>query len=137
MKRILSPSPLWLDAGLAFIRIVVGFFMILHGIEVFDKALMDNYASWDQFKSFSSPQLMVYTGKTAELIGGILLTIGLLTRVACLILIFTMLYISLFVGKGIIWYGDQHPFLFVLLGLQFFFTGPGKLSVDYMLFRKR
>lgn len=111
--------------------------MILHGKEVFDKALMDNYATWDQFKGFSSPSLMVYVGKSAELIGGIFLTIGLLTRLACLILIFTMLYISFYVGKGVVWYDDQHPFLFVLLGLVFFFTGPGRLSVDHLLFRRK
>ena len=137
MRKLLSPSPLWFDTGLAFVRIIVGVFMILHGIEVFDKDLMDNYATWDQFKQFSSPAFMVYMGKTAELIGGILLMLGLLTRLACLILIFTMLYVSLYVGKGRIWYEDQHPFLFVLLGLVFFFTGPGKLSIDHLLFKRK
>ncbi|RYF89370.1 MAG: DoxX family protein, partial [Chitinophagaceae bacterium] len=98
MRRIFSPSPLWLDSGLAFVRIIVGIFMILHGKEVFDKVLMDNYATWDQFKGFSSPAFMVYLGKTAELIGGVLLTLGFLTRIGCLILIFTMLYVSFYVG---------------------------------------
>jgi len=48
-----------------------------------------------------------------------------------------MLYISLFVGTGKIWYQDQHPFLFVLLALVFFFTGPGKYSIDHILFTKK
>ena len=83
------------------------------------------------------PRLVVYTGKIAELIAGILLMIGLFTRLASLVLIFTMLYISFFVGHGKVWYEDQHPFLFVLLGLVFFFTGSGRLSADHLLLRKR
>jgi uncharacterized membrane protein YphA (DoxX/SURF4 family) len=41
------------------------------------------------------------------------------------------------VGDGKIWYEDQHPFLFVLLAAVFFFTGPGKWSIDYLLFNKK
>lgn len=111
--------------------------MIFHGWEVFDAEKMKVYLTWDSFKGFSSPSFMVYMGKIAELIAGILMTIGLFTRPAALVLIFTMLYISFLVGHGKVWYEDQHPFLFVLLGLVFFFTGPGKLSVDQLLFRNR
>ncbi len=40
----------------------------------------------------------------------------------------------LVVGDGRIWYEEQHPFLFVLLGIVFFFTGAGKWSFDYLFF---
>lgn len=133
MNKMFSPSPLWQEAGLALIRIVVGYFMIYHGWEIFSEEKMKPYFEWDVFKRFSSPSLIVYTGKTAELVAGIFLMIGLFTRLASLVLIFTMLYITFFVGHGKVWYEDQHPFLFVLLGLVFFFTGSGKLSVDQLL----
>jgi uncharacterized membrane protein YphA (DoxX/SURF4 family) len=48
-----------------------------------------------------------------------------------------MAYITFIVGHGKIWYEDQYPFLFVLLGLVFIFTGPGKFSVDYFIVKKR
>jgi putative oxidoreductase len=137
MNKFFSPSPLWQTAGLWFIRIIVGFFMIYHGWEVFSEEKMKPYLDWDSFKGFASPELIVYTGKIAELVAGIFLMIGLFTRLASLVLIFTMLYISFFVGHGKIWYEDQHPFLFVLLGLVFFFTGSGKWSVDQFLLKKR
>ncbi|MEP7376247.1 MAG: DoxX family protein [Chitinophagaceae bacterium] len=133
MNKIFSSSPLWQAEGLFLIRIIVGFFMIYHGCEVFSEEKMKPYFEWDVFKKFSSPALIVYTGKIAELVAGILLVIGLFTRAASLVLIFTMLYISFFVGHGKVWYDDQHPFLFVLLGLVFFFTGGGKWSVDQLL----
>ena len=137
MKRIFSASPLWQDNGLLFIRIIVGIFMIYHGWEVFDAAKMNEYKTWDVFKASPSPAIMVYAGKTAELVAGFLFVFGFLTRIACLVLIFTMAYISFFVGKGEIWYGDQHPFLFVLLGLVFFFTGGGRISLDWIVFNKK
>lgn len=79
--------------------------------------------------------VMVYMGKAAELVSGIMFILGFLTRVASLILICTMLYITFFVGNGKIWYEDQYPFLFALLGLVFFFTGAGKWSMDHVLFK--
>ena len=111
--------------------------MIYHGWEVFDKSKIAEYAAWDAFKKFSFPTTIVYFGKGAELIAGLLLAIGFLTRVACLILAGTMLYISFFVGNGIIWYNDQHPFLFVLLAAIFFFAGPGSCAVDKISSSKR
>ena len=136
MKRFFSPGPLWQTAGLTLIRLIVGFFMIYHGYEVFDEKIMNGYFEWDMFKDSSTAKTMVYAGKAAELIGGILLFFGLLTRVACLILVFTMSYIAFFVGHGKVWYEDQHPFLLVLLALVFFFTGPGNISLDKMIFKK-
>lgn len=108
--------------------------MVYHGWEVFDSETMKGYLGQDAFKNYSSPLPMIYMGKTAELVSGLLLTLGFLTRVGCVILMLTMLYISFFVGHGKVWYEDQHPFLFVLLALVFFFTGPGKWSVDCVIF---
>ena len=122
--------------GLAVIRIIVGMFLIYHGAEIFGKETMQEYAGWAQFKEMPSPTFIVYTGKAAELLAGILLTIGWLTRLGASILILTMLCIFFFVGHGKIWYDDQHPFLFVLLGFVFFFTGPGKWSIDFMRMNK-
>lgn len=122
--------------GLAIIRIIVGLFMIYHGFEIFDTAIMKDYTTWDQFKTKPAPLFFVYAGKVAELIAGILFTIGWFTRPAALVLILTMLYISFFVGHGKVWYADQHPFLFVLLGFVFIFTGPGRWSVDGTLSNK-
>jgi putative oxidoreductase len=132
MKKLFSSSPLWQNGGLTLIRIIVGLFLIYHGWEVFDAEKMKVYLGWDQFKD-STGVLLAYLGKIAELAGGIMLTIGFLTRIASLIVACTMLYVSVFVGNGKIWYEDQYPFLFVLLALVFFFTGPGRFSVDQVL----
>ena len=136
MNKIFSIQPVWLSEGLFLVRIVLGFFMAYHGWEVFDEAKMKEYAAWDSFKNSASPAFMVYLGKAAELVGGILLMLGLFTRVGALIIAVTMAYIAFFVGNGKIWYEDQHPFMFVLLALVFVFTGPGRFSLDAQLFKK-
>lgn len=137
MKRIFSPDPWMIQEGLTLIRIISGLLMAYHGWEVFDNAKMEEYAKWESFNSYASPAIMVYIGKAAELIAGALLTLGLFTRIAAAILIVTMLYICFKVGNGRFWYEDQHPFLFVLLGLIYFFAGGGKYSIDSILFKKK
>jgi putative oxidoreductase len=137
MKKLIFPGPVYLSKGIGFLRIVTGLLVTYHGLEVFDEKIMQGYLPWDAFKGFASPALLVYAGKIAELVGGILLTFGLLTRVACVIIAGTMAYISFFVGHGKIWYEDQHPFLLVLLAFVFFFTGPGAWSMDILLFHIR
>jgi putative oxidoreductase len=136
MKRFFSSSPLWQNTGLALVRCTFGIFLIYHGWEIFTGSVMDEYLKWDAFKN-SSGKFLVYAGKAAELIAGILFVIGLFTRIASLITIGVMGYIAFFLGKGIIWYGDQHPFMFVLLAFVFFFTGPGTISLDHLLNRRK
>jgi putative oxidoreductase len=137
MNKLLSASPVMQQQGLALIRIIVGFFLAYHGWEVFDKATMDGYIGWDIFKNQSFGKTLAYLGKGAELVAGILLLIGFLTRIAAIITIGTMIYVAFMIGHGKVWYEDQHPFLFVLLALVFIFTGPGALSVDGALSRSR
>jgi len=136
MNKLFSTDPILPKSGLAVIRVIVGCALIYHGWEVFDADKIKEYTSWDIFKNNSSSSFMVYIGKGAELITGFLLAIGFFTRIASLIIIATFLYIAFFVGHGKIWYDDQYPFLFVLLALVFFFTGPGKWSVDQLIFAK-
>jgi len=128
-----SSAPLWQTAGLALVRLALGVFLIYHGWEIFTQSKMDEYLKWDAFKN-SSGKFLVYAGKAGELIAGILFLLGLFTRIASLLTIGVMTYISFFLGNGIIWQNDQHPFLFVLLALVFFFTGPGNFSLDKMIF---
>jgi putative oxidoreductase len=134
MNKFFSPSPIWQQQGLAIIRIIIGLFLIYHGREVFDAERMKEYTTWGTFKNHSLQTFMVYLGKAAELVGGILLTLGLFTRLACIITAGTMLFIVFFIGHGKFWQDDQHPFLFVLLAFIFFFTGPGTWSLDQLIF---
>ncbi|HMQ47807.1 MAG TPA: DoxX family protein [Saprospiraceae bacterium] len=134
LNSILSPAPIYLNQALAFIRVFVGGLLAFHGVEVFNPTLMQEYAQWEAFAG-SQALTMVYLGKSAELVSGILLLLGLLTRVGALIAIGALSYITFFVGSGRFWYEDQHPFMFVLFGILFLFTGPGAWSLDKRIFK--
>jgi uncharacterized membrane protein YphA (DoxX/SURF4 family) len=136
MNKFFSSGSWQQTAGLTLIRIIVGASLIYHGWEIFSEAKINDYLQWDIFKG-SNGKLMVYLGKGAELAAGILFVFGFLTRIASLITIGTMFYITFIVGQGRIWYEEQYPFLFILLALVFFFTGAGAFSLDAVFFKRK
>jgi len=136
MNSFFSSTPIALTHGIALVRIIVGALIVYHGQEVFNPELMNGYMTWDTFDK-SNARLLVYLGKSSELIAGISLLLGLFTRIGALITVGTLSYITFFIGSGKFWYEDQHPFMFVLFGLLFLFTGPGAWSIDALIFKKR
>ena len=137
-QHFFSPQrKIFFEQGITIIRILTGLFMVYHGFEIFDGHLMLDYAKRLTDLHFPNPPLMAYLGKGAELVSGVCITLGLFTRLAVWPLIFTMLGISFGMGHGNIFYEDQHPFLFVMIGLFFFFNGPGKYSLDQYFYGKR
>lgn len=136
-KQLYTTSPTLRDTGLGIVRIVLAIFMIYHGWEVFDKTKMNEYTKWMIDMKLFAPAFMTYLGKTIELIAGICLLIGWLTRIVVIPLAFTMLFISFVLGQGRIFVEEQHPFLFVLFCVLYFFTGAGRWSVDRSLARKQ
>lgn len=133
-KTLLSPRPIFYETGLASIRIFVGLLMAYHGWEVFDRATIESYFGWDAIKALPNPELMVYVGKSMELVTGICFTVGFLTRLSAIFMAVDMLFICFYIGSGKFYYQDQHPFLFALIAIVFFFTGPVKWSVDQKVF---
>jgi putative oxidoreductase len=137
MKKFFSAHGLWHDAGLGIIRILVGLMISYHGLEVFDQAKMADYGKWMTDLKLPAPLFMAYLGKGVEFFCGVLFTIGLFTRLACIPLILTMAFIPFVLGHGKVFTDDQHPFLFVVIFLIYFFTGPGRWSLDYAVFNKK
>ena len=137
MKKFFSAHGLWHDAGLGLIRILVGLMITYHGLEVFDSTKMKDYTDWMIKINLPAPAFMAYLGKGIEFFAGVLFSIGLFTRLMCIPLFFTMAFIPFVLGKGEVFTNDQHPFLFAIIFLIYFFTGAGKWSLDYALFDKR
>jgi len=127
MKSLLSGKS-WPTANvLLLLRWVYAIFLIIHGWQIFDATAMHDFTQWGMFKAYP---FLPYVGKGAELLAGVLLLIGFLTRVAALLSVGTFLFITFFVGNGQFWMQDQHPFLLAMFGLLFLFTGPVKYCVD-------
>jgi putative oxidoreductase len=138
MNKFFSPSPVSPDYGVAAIRIITGILLINQGWQLFDAEKMDMYTTWFVDRKYPSPAAWAYAGKIGELLAGIGFALGMLTRLASVAAVASFTGIIFILGeKGKIFEGDQYPFLFILLALIFFFTGPGALSVDSIIFKKR
>lgn len=135
LNKLFSPLPLWQDSGLAILRIITGLLMMYHGWEIFDGAVMKDYATWDMIKTLPAPLTMVYLGKGLELVTGLCFVLGLFTRISALLMAVNMLFICFKIGNGKFYYQDQHPFLFAMIAMVFFFTGPVKWSLDKLWFK--
>jgi putative oxidoreductase len=98
---------------------------------------MEGYERMMNDVKMSNGVFMSYVGKSAELLAGVLLAPGFLTRIGALIMAGTMATITFRVGGGRFYMEDQHPFLFVLFGLIFFFDGGKKWSIDSYLRKRR
>ena len=138
MNKFFSPFPVGQNYGIALVRIITGILLVWHGWETFDGEKMNMYTGWFVERQYSNAAVYAYAGKIAELLAGLGFVLGLFTRLAAVAAIAAFIGVIFLLGdKGKIFQGDQHPFLFILLAFVFFFTGPGSLSADHLLFKKR
>ncbi|HTH57646.1 MAG TPA: DoxX family protein [Cyclobacteriaceae bacterium] len=137
MRTIFTAEGFYAKEGLAALRVLVGLLMAYHGLEIFNATVMSEYAKWEVIKTLPFSSGIAYVGKGIELVSGICLAIGAFTRIAALTMAINMLFICFWIGNGRFYYEDQHPFLFALIALVFFFSGPVKWAVDFRLFKHK
>lgn len=127
----------WSINGLVSIRILVGLLMAYHGLEVFKTDTMNSYLEWEVIRKLPFPVFLTYAGKLIELLTGLCVAGGLFTRTAALLMSANMLFICFYIGNGRFYYEDQHPFLFALLAMVFFFTGSVKWGLDDCFYKMK
>ena len=133
MAKILQPNP-DLHIGIDVIRIITGGIILSFGIEILNAEQMGGYTEWLTKVGMPLPSIMAYIGKIAEVVGGILLLMGLFTRLSTIPLIATMFVVNFIMLDGSIL---SQPFYLLLLFACYLFLGGGKLSVDYLINRNK
>ena len=134
MKFLLTDEPLSSqETGLTFLRILTGLLMAYHGLDSFDPATMAEYNTWEVLQKIPYSGFMIALGKWVELIAGLFLALGLFTRLSALCIAIVMTFVCFKVGNGRFYYEDQHPFIFAVLTLVWFFHGGGPWSLDRWL----
>jgi len=137
MKKLFAPgndsAPTSL--GLLVLRVWIGLTMLLeHG---WDKLThFDKYAA--HFIDFLSigPHASLCLTIFAEFFASALLTLGLVTRFAALVLVVNMSVAFFVVMKGNPSGPGELPFLYLMAYITLLLAGPGKLSLDKVFFGK-
>jgi putative oxidoreductase len=125
--------------ALTTLRVVVGVIMLTHGwLKVAD---MPSWIASVEGLGIPWPEGMAWLAMAAELFGGMLLVVGLLTPLAALA-IFANLMVAIFTvhrGQGLLAEGGgfELPLTLGVVALYFVFRGAGPLSLDALLLRKR
>lgn len=122
------------------LRVPVGMVLAAHGAQKlfgwFGGGGLEGTAGWMESVGFAPGFLMALLAGSAEFFGGILLSLGLLTRPAALVAAFTMMMaMTVHVGNGLFVSNNGYEFALTLLAasLALVFLGAGSLSVDRRL----
>lgn len=133
-NNLTSLKPLDTDVAALLLRLIFGGLFIYHGYTKF--------ASFDQIAPMF-PDLLGLGGKLtfilvicAEWGCGMLVTIGLLTRITVLPIFVTMLCAFFMAHAQDPFMNKELPFSFMLLSSVVFVLGSGKYSVDSLIFKK-
>lgn len=137
MSPLIAPAPAWAtSSGLLLVRLVIGVALILHGWPK-----MQNPFGWMNGMENAPPGILQATAAFIEFGGGILLVLGLLTRVAALAMVAQML-----AALALVHIPHGHPFVaqgkpsaelasvYLVMNLLIAATGAGAYSLDAVIF---
>ena len=127
--------------GLTLLRVVVGIIFVLHGAQKTFEQTFPGVQGF--FESLGIPLAAVAAPAVSllELVGGVLLIVGAFTRIVAALLTVNMIVAIATVHAAAGFFVDAGGFEFVLLlgvaAVALALTGPGRFSVDELLFAAR
>jgi len=140
VKREASMNPIasWLqDVGLLWLRILMGLGIASHGWQKIFGGQMDRFAAGIAEMGFPLPGLFAWAAALSELLGGLLIVLGLGTRAAALF-VFATMSIAAFIRHA------PDPFSKKELALAYWtmaglliLAGAGRFSLDALLKKRR
>ena len=137
MNRFLSPSPLMQQEGLALIRLIVGFFLIYHGWEVFSSAKMETNTCNGICSRSRTENCWFTWAKVQNLLRRYYYVFGLFTRLGCLIIIGSLGYIAFVVGQWKSMDGMINTLSYsYCLHWYSFLPDRGRMSLDRLIFNR-
>ena len=132
-------NPLLLDLALLIGRVAIGICFMIHAFGKLGwvgSGSLDGFASWLADLGVPMPAVQARMAMLSELVGGALLVVGLATRPAALILIFTMAVAGIVGHRGAGYLitndppGAEYTLNLAVVCMMFVLIGPGAISLD-------
>lgn len=135
MKQLLKPNPFNTDFGIFLLRLVLGGLFTWHGLD----ALMhyNLYLSMSKSTIGLPASLEFNLVVFSHFIGGILIVLGLFTRLAVIPIFITMTVAFTIAHKGQPFFQKELPFVYGLLCIVVFVLGGGAYSADNLLQKRK
>ncbi|HEY4549390.1 MAG TPA: DoxX family protein [Bacillus sp. (in: firmicutes)] len=128
------------EIGALVLRVVLGITFFIHGLAKFQGGI-ENTVGW--FASIGLPGVLAYAVASIELVGGILLIIGLGSRVVSAILAVLMIGATLkvklaigFLGNGQM-AGYELDLALLAMTVFIFMNGSKMFSIDQVVFKQK
>lgn len=124
LDKLTNVGPLLVRLITAIVMIPAGYHKITEGVA--------GFAGFVAKIGFPAPTLSAWLATLAELVGGVLLALGLLTRWSAIFVAFTMA-VAVYATRN----GEYSSALVMLFtSISLIFSGAGKFSLDELLFRR-
>lgn len=136
-------GPWLVDTAILVGRVFIGVCFVVHGLGklgLVGTGDMEGFVAWLQELGVPRAALQARLAMLSEIGGGSALALGLLTRPACLLLIFTMITAARIGHKGAGYLitndppGAEYTINLAAICGVFFLLGPGAYSLDAALF---
>ncbi len=133
-NKILSFQPLNTDLTALLLRLIFGGMFVFYGYMKIDgyNNILPMFGDILGIGSKLSFNLVIF----AEFFCGILITVGLLTRLAVIPVFITMVVVYFIAHAKDVFIAKQLPFLYMLLAIVIFILGSGRFSADRLIFKK-
>lgn len=140
-RKLIATAPVWYTVPL---RLALGLIFIAHGAQKvlgsFNGPGLGKFTAGDAPLGLRPASFWLGAAALSEFLGGILVLLGLLTRVGAFFIAIVMLVAIV----GVHWpnffannHGFEYPFALLAMALALVIAGGGRASVDEMLQRRR
>jgi putative oxidoreductase len=136
-------QPFHSNVAILLARVAIGLCFVTHGLGklgLVGTGNMQGFVDWLESLGVPMAPVQARMAMMSEIAGGSALALGLLTRPACLLLIFTMIVAGRIGHKGAGYLitnnppGAEYTINLAVICALFGLLGPGVISLDYLLF---